>query len=210
MNSIGKFKNYSLLATLALAVSVTSCKKDEDLPVLPPAEENNPEIFTDIKLIFTDTNNASNVVEARAQDLDGIGTQELEVLDSIVLSTNTTYRLTYEIFNKLGGEPGEDIGAEILEEDNEHQFFFTFSNDAFTNPTGNGNIDTASDPIAYDDKDENGIPVGLKTLWTTSSTTLTDGTFTVKLQHQPNVKTATSGATDGDTDFNLTFDLDIQ
>ena len=35
------------------------------------------------------------------------------------------------------------------------------------------------------------------------------GTFTVQLQHQPDVKTATSGANDGDTDFALTFNLNI-
>ena len=33
------------------------------------------------------------------------------------------------------------------------------------------------------------------------------GTFTVRLQHQPDVKTATSGTNDGDTDFELQFVL---
>ena len=48
------------------------------------------------------------------------------------------------------------------------------------------------------------------TLAATSTTPLTVGTFTVRLQHQPGVKTATSGANDGDTDFNLQFVLNIQ
>ena len=62
--------------------------------------------------------------------------------------------------------PGEDIGEEIAEEDDEHQVFFAFTDGAFSNPTGNGNIDNASDPINYNDQDDNGNPVGLSTSWT--------------------------------------------
>ena len=68
-------------------------------------------------------------------------------------------------------------------------------------------MDNASDPIVYNDTDGNGNPVGLNTSWTTAGAST--GTFTVRLQHQPDVKTATSGANDGDTDFELTFDLNI-
>ena len=101
----------------------------------------------------------------------------------------------------------EDMNEEIAEEAEEHQFFFAFTNDAFTSPVGNGNMDNASDPINYIGFDGNGNPVGLNTNWTTGSAST--GTFTVQLQHQPDVKTATSGSTDGDTDFALTFNLNI-
>ncbi|MCH2235423.1 MAG: GTP cyclohydrolase [Crocinitomicaceae bacterium] len=200
-----KINNLALIAALGGVLFVTSCKKDE----VAPEEENVVEIFTDVKLVFTNTADASDKVEARAQDPDGTGVEELTILDDITLDTSKTYTLTYEIFNNLN-TPGENIGAEILEEDNEHQFFFTFSNNAFANPVGNGNIDNAADPINYNDTDENNHPVGLSTQWTTPSTQLTGGTFTVRLQHQPDVKTGTSGSSDGDTDFDLTFVLNIQ
>jgi len=58
--------------------------------------------------------------------------------------------------------------------------------------------------------DGNGNPLGLSTSWTTGSNNLADGTFTIRLQHQPDVKSATSGASDGDTDFELKFVLNIQ
>lgn len=209
MNTLSKFKNYGLAGMCAAAITISGCKKDEDLPVVPPAEENELEVITDVKLIFTNDNNTSDVVEARAQDPDGQGVEDLLILDTINLDTNKTYTLTYEILNNLETS-GEDLGAEILEEDDEHQFFFSFSTDAFSNPTGNGNIDDASHPLNYDDVDGNGNPVGLSTSWTTSSTPLSGGSFTVQLQHQPDVKTASSTATDGDTDFNLTFVLNIQ
>ena len=41
-------------------------------------------------------------------------------------------------------------------------------------------------------------------------TALSRGTFTVRLKHQPDVKTSTSGANDGETDFSLLFALNIQ
>lgn len=197
------FKKYTLYALLAVGVLFTGCDDDD-----APEPENLPEVITDVKLIFTNDADASDVVEARAQDPDGEGVEELEILDQITLKTNTTYTLTYEIFNNLE-TPGEDIGAEILDEDNEHQVFFSFTEGAFTSPTGDGNIDSASDPINYNDQDENGLPVGLSTTWTTSAAATT-GMFTARLQHQPDVKTATSGSTDGDTDFDLMFTLNIE
>lgn len=201
------FKKITIYTLLSASMLFTACKKDDDEVV--PAVENEQEVITDVKLIFTNTTDATDVVEAKAQDPDGTGVEELKILDEITLDASKTYNLTFEIMNNLDS-PGEDIGDEIKEEDNEHQIFFSFSNDAFTNPIGNGNIDTASDPIVYNDKDENGNSVGLSTSWTTSSTQLSKGEFTVKLQHQPDVKTGISGSNDGDTDFELKFVLNIQ
>ena len=205
MSKMSKMKKYGILAFIVGSISLTSCKKDNEVP----EEENELEVITDVKLVFTNTADANDVVEATAQDPDGQGVQELQILGAINLDTSKTYTLTYEIFNNLE-TPGEDIGLEIASEDDEHQMFFSFSNDAFSNPLGNGNIDNVSHPINYNDQDGNGNSVGLSTAWTTPSTPLSGGTFTVRLQHQPGVKTSTSGATDGDTDFDLTFVLNIQ
>ena len=192
--------NYLLYAVLTLFI-FTAGEEDE----AAPEEENEGEVFTDVKLVFTPTGGGA-AVEAAAQDPDGAGVQELQVLGAINLAANTSYTLTMVIENCLES-PCELMNEEIEEEDDEHQFFFAFTNDAFTSPAGNGNIDSASDPINYNDSDGNGNSLGLNTSWTTGSAST--GTFTVQLQHQPDVKTATSGATDGDTDFALTFNLNI-
>ena len=192
--------NYLLYAVLTLFI-FTACEEDE----AAPEEENEVEVFTDVKLVFTPTAGGA-AVEASAQDPDGAGVQELQVLGAINLAANTSYTLTMVIENCLES-PCELMNEEIEEEDDEHQFFFAFTNDAFTSPAGNGNIDSASDPINYNDSDGNGNSLGLNTSWTTGSAS--SGTFTVQLQHQPDVKTATSGSTDGDTDFALTFNLNI-
>ena len=192
--------NYLLYAVLTLFI-FTACEEDE----AAPEEENEVEVFTDVKLVFTPVVGGA-AVEAAAQDPDGAGVQELQVLGAINLAANTDYLLSMMIENCLE-DPCEDMNEEIAEEAEEHQFFFAFTNDAFTSPVGNGNMDNASDPINYIGFDGNGNPVGLNTNWTTGSAST--GTFTVQLQHQPDVKTATSGSTDGDTDFALTFNLNI-
>ena len=207
MKTINPFKNLQLLAILFSVITIIGCSKDDDVA---PEEENEVEVFTDVTLVFTNTADVNDVVTASAQDPDGTGIQELQILDAITLAADTEYTLTYEILNALDPADIEDIGSEILEEDNEHQFFFSFTENVFANPTGNGNIDAAADPINYNDADENGNPVGLSSTWTTSSTASSGASFTVRLQHQPDVKTATSGSNDGDTDFALTFALNIE
>ena len=207
MKTINPFKNLQLLAILFSVITIIGCSNDDDIA---PEEENEVEVFTDVTLVFTNTADVNDVVTASAQDPDGTGIQELQILGAITLAADTEYTLTYEILNALDPSDVENIGDEILEEDNEHQFFFSFTENVFSDPIGNGNIDAAADPINYNDADENGNPVGLSSTWTTSSTASSGASFTVRLQHQPDVKTATSGSNDGDTDFALTFALNIE
>ena len=191
--------NYLLYAVLTLFI-FTACEEDE----AAPEEENEVEVFTDVKLIFMAQSGTGDTVVVAAQDPDGAGVQELQVLGAINLKANTNYFLSMIIENCLE-DPCELMNEEIEEEAEEHQFFYAFTNDIFTSPSGNGNIDNASDPINYIDVDGNGNPIGLLSTWNTGSAK----SFTIQLQHQPDVKTATSGATDGDTDFALTFNLNI-
>ncbi|MEO0571128.1 MAG: hypothetical protein AAF039_05435 [Bacteroidota bacterium] len=236
MNTLKLFRNYRLMTFLLAFLLIASCSDDDDgMDVDPdnvdnmdgmddmddmddddaPPEENEVEVITDVTVVFTNTEDPDDVVEATAQDPDGEGVMELTVDGPINLTTGVTYTLTFDIFNNLE-DPGEDIGEEILEEDDEHQIFFQFTEGAFTDPMGDGNIgaDNAADPINYLDEDSDGQdgtgnPVGLVTEWTAGDA-LTDGTFRVNLQHQPGVKTATSTSEDGDTDFDLTFVLNIE
>ncbi|MEM8509732.1 MAG: GTP cyclohydrolase [Bacteroidota bacterium] len=210
MKTIEQIKNLRFIALLFIAIAVVSCSDDdEDTP-----EENLPEVFTDVTLIFTPSGGGTPIT-ASAEDPDGEGISDLVVNDEINLAANTTYTLTYTIFNALV-TPAENIGAEILDEDDEHQIFFSFTEGAFSDPMGDGNIGAANaaDPINYLDEDSDaqdgsGNPVGLVTQWTTGAAQ-TGASFRANLQHQPGAKTATSTSEDGDTDFDLTFVLNIQ
>ena len=133
------------------------------------------------------------------------------LLDSVRLAVNTTYDLRFIIENGIADDPDEiDIAAEIAEEDDEHQIFFEFTDNAFASPTGNGNIDQFDDPLNYQDEDENMRPVGLETQWETPLTGTTNGLFRVLLKHQPNLKADDSTAQDGEDDFDLPFVLIIE
>ena len=172
-----------------------------DNPDAPPCE-NEEEIITDVVLTFT-SEDSSSVVTATAQDPDGEGPLDLEVSESIGLLPNTTYTLTLSLSNEL---EGEDITEEIAEEDEEHMFFFAWTEGLFASPEGDGNIDNRDDLVDYNDEDENGLPVGLSTTWTTGDS-VPSGTFQVVLKHQPDIKSETSTVEDGGTDIDLTFDV---
>lgn len=203
------------LAIFASALAMVSCD-DDDNTVAAPEAENDVEAITDVTLIFTNAADATDVVRATATDGDADGIdEELEVREAITLSANTTYNLTFEILNATDSTKApEDIAEEIEEEADEHQLFYGFTVGAFSNPMGDGNIDkTEANTVNYTDLDDNNLPVGLTTTWTTAGAST--GNFRVVLQHQPEengvaVKTATSGADDGDRDFDLNFVLNIE
>ena len=220
MKSFNKFRNRGLIAIMLAASVLTACSDDDDDDVTPstppaPPSENDQEVITYVKLIFTNDANPSDTVTAVARDDDGPGSDTLEVEGPINLDVSKTYTLTYEILNAVDPDDVEDIGEEIEEEDDEHQLFYAFTNNAFSDPIGNGNTDNRNDDINYEDEDSDsqdgtGNPVGLVTTWTTSSTTTTGGFFTTILKHQPGIKTDMSTVETGDSDFELTFVLNIQ
>lgn len=168
-------------------------------PDAPPCE-NEEEIITDVVLTWI---SASDTVVARARDPDGEGPLDLEILDDIELTEGTTYMLFITVLNEI---EGEDLTDEIQGEADEHMFFFAFSEGIFSDPSGDGNIDIRSDPVNYLDLDENDLPVGLSTEWTTASS-MNSGTFQIILKHQPGTKSTTSTSQDGATDIDLTFNI---
>lgn len=173
-----------------------------------PGEENPEEIITDVTLTFTAADGTA--VTATAQDPDGEGPLALEVVTPVALAANTTYTLTMELLNAEDPNDVEDITEEIANEDNEHMFFFAWTADYFSDPAGDGNIDSRDDALNYADMDAGGLPVGLTTTWTTGNASTTDGEFRVVLKHQPDgIKTATSTATDGDSDIDITWALSV-
>ena len=174
-------------------------------PDAPPCE-NEEEIITDVILTFTPVGGGTPVTAA-AQDPDGEGPLDLQILDDIELVESTEYTLTMELLNSI---EGEDITEEIMEEDDEHMFFFAFTDEVFTSPAGDGNVDNRPDPMNYNDFDENNLPVGLNTSWETEcGEEAVSGTFRVILKHQPGIKSETSTVNDGGTDVDLTWNVNV-
>ena len=76
-----------------------------------------------------------------------------------------------------------DNTSQVEEEAAEHMFFFAWTGDVFSDPTGDGNADNRADDVNYSDQDAGGLPLGLSTEWTTGDASA--GTFRVVLKHQP-------------------------
>ena len=75
METVDLFKKASLYSVFVAGLFfATSCSDDDEVV---PTEENEVEVITDVKLIFTNTADTTEKVMATAQDPDGEGAQEL-------------------------------------------------------------------------------------------------------------------------------------
>jgi len=164
--------------------------------------------FTKATLTFTPSGGGT-VVTASATYPDGEGVQDIMVDGPINLAAGVTYTLAVTLINELAEPTDEEynVSEEVEEEADEHIFFFAWTNNVFSDPAGNGNIDNRADPLNYEDEDANRQPLGLETTWTAG--TAASGTFRVVLKHQPDLKTATSDVNVGETDLDVTFTITV-
>jgi hypothetical protein len=195
--SIMTIKN--LLFYTILIVLVSGCSKNND-----PQKEDVPELITQVTLTFTPTAGGAPIV-GNATDPDGEGVQDIKTDGNIVLNANTTYVLSIQLLNGLAKPTDEayDVTKEVRTEGQEHQFYFSWDNGTFTNTKVN--YTGGSDSI-----DENGLPLGLSTTWTTADAKVSGSTFHVTLKHQPGLKSSTSTINDGETDLDVLFKIDLQ
>lgn len=200
------FPAVKLLVVTAAIMSMgllTSCDTDD------PIKEDTPELITKATLTFTPTDGGSPVV-VNATDPDGEGVQDIIVDGPISLGAAKSYTLTITLINGLAqpSDPAYNVTEEVEEESDEHMFFFSWTNNVFNDPTGNGNVDNRNDDVNYEDEDDNGLPLGLETFWTTAAAS--SGEFQVILKHQPELKNASSTSSTGETDLDLEFTINIQ
>jgi hypothetical protein len=196
---------YPMAFALAGSLFITSCNKEE---LEAPEEENVVEEFTNIEFIFTNVNDPNDVSKGIWEDEDGFGPMEPVIKQHPKLKANQTYNLTFLMENRLVS-PVENVLEEIMDEDDEHQIFFAFDEGMFSSPEGVGNIADNSGQINYLDFDDNGLPLGLQTEWTTAGP-VTEAKFRAVLAHKPDVKGPNSSWNSGDIDWDITFSIDIQ
>lgn len=207
LTSVKSLRFLSAALALAFAGFLSGCD-DSD-----PVKEDTPELITKTTLTFTPDDGSSAIV-VTATDPDGEGVQDITVDGPINLAANKTYILTIALINELAepSDPEYDITSEVEEEGQEHQFFFSWTNDVFSNPAGNGNVDNRDDAVNYtggsNSRDVNNRPLGLTTTWTSAASTAS-GSFRVLLKHQPDLKSDTSDSNTGETDLDITFTINV-
>lgn len=186
-------KTYSIIAITLFSLFVSSCKKDDDAPqpsnpTIPPVNEE--ELITSVILSFVDTAGVQPTVQYAFRDPDGDGGNAPTQQDTIRLVANTYYDATIQLLNE-SETPAEDITLEVKDEDDEHLFCYSPSNNNVT--------------IARTDSDGT-YEIGITTFWWTGASA--NGATTVTLKHQPGIKDGTCSP--GDTDVEVTFVTEIQ
>jgi hypothetical protein len=182
----------TILLSISLSLFLFSCKKDKN-EVPTPSNPNEEELITTVGLAF---DNGSIQDTFFFRDIDGPGGMQPSKFDTIRLQSNTTYTMSVLLLDE-NKNPADTISNEVLNEAEEHQFFFT--------SIGSYNITTN-----YQDADANGVPIGL------NNEVITGGSFSDKtnkykvvLKHQPSLK-PTSGNGDsslGESDIEIEFPI---
>ena len=188
LQNIFESKMKYIIPTLCMAVATTSCIEPED-----PHGHNEEELITtmNVELVASgDTLTLSFV------DLDGDGGND-PVVSVQDLSASTTYSGTIALLNE-SVDPVIDIGEEVSEEAEDHQFFYH---------------STGASTFSYQDADMDGNPVGIAFDLTTDTAGSEDLTFT--LRHEPAKDAQDVAGGDitnagGETDIEVTFSVDIQ
>ncbi len=181
---------------VGLVAVAAACSDDDDTD----GAETDQELITSVNLILT---SASETLMGSA-DLQDDGT--FAITSPNPLDANTDYAISFEILNEEE-DPVEDVTEEIREEAEEHQIFYVTTGDLSVVVT-----DTEAD---YENGNMEGddLPVGLAATLTTSIAE--SATLRATLRHLPPVngvpqKTANTVITDGESDFDLTFDITVE
>lgn len=189
MTKIFNYKNIQLGLILSVLFYVSSCKKFTE------GESNDEELITTVKLNFTQ---GANTQSFQIRDIDGPGGND-PVTDTIVLPANTTYNVALELMNEAAN-PVEDITAEVEEENLAHRFYYAIS---------------ANTPVQIGqlNNDDNGVPLGIESEWTTGSAGT--GFVTITLRHYPGTPPDKQvsdpvNSPKSSTDVEVTFPVKIQ
>lgn len=208
-------------APLAIAaLSLAAACGDDDPEV--EMEDDGPEVFTTLELTFSpDGGTASDdiVITFQDDDADGVGSGAITP-EMIMLAAETTYTLSFRVANTtLPVGEQDDIQQEIMDEEDDHQFF------VFGEMVNGPATDNPTAPIthAYADLDSNDLPIGFVNDVQTGAAEPA-GDFTVLLRHLPPVdgtvqklpdlegtlRTGGIEALPGQTDIIVTYTIGVE
>ena len=176
-------------ALLAIPFLYFSCSDDDDAP----EPINEEEVITTMTVTLVNHMNDSDVVTLQTQDLDGDGPGLPELSVSGPLTSGTSYEGSIVWLNEMEEEP-EDVTLEILEEDDEHQVFFSAAGVVME--------------FVYMDFDGNGNPLGTQFVLAPISTG--SGSVTITLVHEPEKPNDGLDSAGGSIDIQTTFPVTVQ
>jgi len=198
--NISKFFRFSIFALAAL--TFVACEDDDDDDDTPSAV-NEEELITDMVLTFTNTADQS-VSTFTFSDPDGPGGNAPSI-DDIVLTDTAVYNVSVQVLDASNPNDVEDITSEVLEEDEEHQFFYI---------PGGGADNSLTVTYETSEVDDDGNPIGVSTVWNTLQPTTDNETIQIVLRHDldknaPGLSINDFAGAGGETDIDVTFNLTV-
>jgi hypothetical protein len=182
-------KNVKILATVILAtLSLASCSDDDDLPEVI----NEEEVITTMTITLVPDNDGASVI-LKTQDLDGDGPDE-PVVTSGKLVAGVTYDGSIELLNELE-TPAQDITLEVIEEDLDHQIFYTIASDLGVT-IDNVNLDSEGNLLGTEFK----LTAGAAS----------SGLLTFTLRHEPTKPNTGLEDAGGETDIEVSFNVEVE
>ncbi len=176
-------------ALLAIPFLYFSCDDDNDTP----EPINEEEVITTMTVTLVNHMNGDDVITMQTQDLDGDGPNEPVITVSGPLTAGTSYSGSIQWLNEME-DPAEDITEEILEEDDEHQVFFSASGVGME--------------FVYMDFDGDGNPLG--TQFVLAPLGAGSGSVTITLIHEPTKPNDGLDTAGGEIDIQTTFSVTVQ
>lgn len=179
---------------LLAAVSFTACDNPAD-----DDDAGEQELITRVTIQLQEQG-SGNVVNIVWSDPDGDGLGDFT--GTAAIRANRTYKGTIQLLNELATDPDErNMTEEIRKEADEHQFFYTLSNNLRPFAT-----------ITVTDRDSKGLPLGLEFDLVTAAlpggTASLTGTLNIVLSHYETItKTGTNPG--NEEDVNITAPVSI-
>ncbi len=181
-------KNKFTIAIILIASMIAGCDPHKD-----GSTKSENELITRVSLSFisTDSSNKDSLY-VFWDDPDGIGGNNPRLPDTIHFKTNKQY-VCFAEFGEEHHGIFQDITNTIKNEGINHILCFDIN--SMTMPPNAGITITRAD------KDNNGLEIGLETMWKMNRTDI--GSVKVRLKHQPGIKNGTCdpGETDVEVDF---------
>ena len=193
------------IIALCLLVLIFACSKNDPDPV------HEEEVITKVTLEVSkegSSNPTTYTFEVEGHDHDHEEEDHDEEDDDdhegdhieIELEANSTYNVSISFYNDSDPDNVENITSEIIEEKDEHQFFYEI-----TDELSGFSIASASN----DTLDSNGNPLFIKSTWTTTEET--SGEVVGYLIHEPTSKTGnTRNDLGGSIDIEIEFEVHVE
>jgi hypothetical protein len=175
-------------AVAAMALIASSCDHLDD----PHDHDHDHDAVTTVMLELIEQG-TTDTTRVTWEDLDGIGGNNPNRIDTLALKTGKTYLGTVRFENRAKS-PAENITEEVLEDADEHQVFYTVSN--------------SLGQVTVLDKDGRGLPLGLTfSIATTTAAAAVPGALTLSLYHYESESSKNGTDPADETDVEVSFPM---